>query len=226
MNNEKKLYEIFKFAIANPEKAKELYPELVEGLEERILNWSPEVCANIIQNEPNLFLKRRKKANVLIGLRREKYIKERIKFLADLITIDYADEVEIYARESVKDEILEELKYWVGLNKESLKQVKKKFSLYCELGSLFAHGLITFESGNYIFDGVKYSESTNMANHLIDNKILTKGIKGVQQNLTSFASVNNLRGYHKNKTVYKNIFDYCIENNLEMTQEFESIKFD
>jgi hypothetical protein len=100
--------------ILNPELAKKNYPELMEGLFDRIVNSEPFLKALLLQKLPEHFPKWKNEAEQYIGIKRIKMIEGYI----DLINIvlnkkEFPNEIEQQAFESVQIELTEQLEYWI-----------------------------------------------------------------------------------------------------------------
>jgi len=97
----------------NPELAEKYYPEIMEGLTERIKNWDSFRTALIIQKLPNLFPKWKTEIENFFGIKRTKMILQYIDLIKIvLIESKYNSEIEQIAVESVRAELTEQLEYW------------------------------------------------------------------------------------------------------------------
>lgn len=109
----KNISELVEWIILNPELAKRYYPELMQGLTERIKNSEPFLTAIIIQKLPDHFPKWKTDAEQYFGIKRTKTIQGYIKLINTVLTeYEYPTEIEQKAVESVKAELTEQLKYW------------------------------------------------------------------------------------------------------------------
>lgn len=97
----------------NPQLAEKYYPELMQGLTERIKNSEPFLTALIIQKIPVYFPTWKKEAEQYFGITRTKMIQGYIDLIKTvLIEYEYPTEIEQEAVESVRAELTEQLEYW------------------------------------------------------------------------------------------------------------------
>ena len=97
----------------NPELAEKYYPEIMQGLTERIKSSEPFLTALIIQKLPDHFPNWKTEAEKHFGIKRTKMIRGYIDLIkAVLIEYEYPSEIEQKAVESVRAELTEQLKYW------------------------------------------------------------------------------------------------------------------
>lgn len=97
----------------NPELAEKYYPEIMEGLTERIKKWDSFRTALIIQKLPNHFPKWKTEIENFFGIKRTKMILQYIDLIKIvLIESKYTSEIEQIAVESVRAELTEQLEYW------------------------------------------------------------------------------------------------------------------
>lgn len=97
----------------NPELAEKYYPEIMQGLTERIKSSEPYLTALIIQKLPDHFPNWKAKAEQYFGIKRKKMIQGYIDLIkAVLIEYEYPSEIEQRAVESVRAELTEQLEYW------------------------------------------------------------------------------------------------------------------
>jgi hypothetical protein len=110
----------------NPELAEKHYPELMQGLTQRIKNSEPFVTALIIQELPDHFPKWKTEADQYFGIKRTKMIQSYID-LIKVVLVDYESpsEIEQQGVESVRPELTELLEYWEKELKALPPQQKK-----------------------------------------------------------------------------------------------------
>lgn len=97
----------------NPDLAEKYYPEIMQGLTERIKSSEPYLTALIIQKLPDHFPNWKIEAEKYFGIKRTKIIQGYIDLIkAILIEYDYPSEIEQKAVESVRAELTEQLEYW------------------------------------------------------------------------------------------------------------------
>lgn len=97
----------------NPELAEKYYPEIMQGLTERIKSSEPFLTALIIQKLPNHFPNWKTEAEKYLCIKRKKMIQGYIDLIkAVLIEYEYPSEIEQKAVESVRAELTEQLEYW------------------------------------------------------------------------------------------------------------------
>jgi hypothetical protein len=97
----------------NPELAEKYYPELMQGLSERIKNSEPYLTALIIQKLPDHFPKWKTEAEQYFGIKKTKVIQGYINLINAVLTeYEYCTEIEQQAVESVRAELTEQLEYW------------------------------------------------------------------------------------------------------------------
>lgn len=97
----------------NPELAEKYYPEIIQGLTERIKSSEPFLTALIIQKLPDHFPNWKTEAEKYLCIKRKKMIQGYIDLIkAVLIEYEYPSEIEQKAVESVRAELTEQLEYW------------------------------------------------------------------------------------------------------------------
>lgn len=97
----------------NPELAEKYYPEIMQGLTERIKSSEPFLTALIIQKLPDHFPNWKTEAEKYLCIKRKKMIQGYIDLIkAVLIEYEYPSEIEQKAVESVRAELTEQLEYW------------------------------------------------------------------------------------------------------------------
>ncbi|KAF0237438.1 MAG: hypothetical protein FD181_2004 [Prolixibacteraceae bacterium] len=97
----------------NPELAEKYYPNVTNGLKERIQKSPPFQMALIIQKLPDHFPKWKTKAEKYFGTKRKKIINGYINLIKTvLFEYEYPGEIEQQAIESVRAELTEQLEYW------------------------------------------------------------------------------------------------------------------
>jgi hypothetical protein len=109
----KNIEEFVEWMALNPELAKKNYPELTMGLQNTILKAEPFVTALIIQKLPSHFAKWKSEAEQGLTSTRTKKIKGYIKLLNLVLNeLEYANEIEKQAIETVRVELTEQVDYW------------------------------------------------------------------------------------------------------------------
>jgi hypothetical protein len=107
----------------NPELAEKYYPEIMDGLTERIKNWDSFRTALIIQKLPNHFPKWKTEIENFFGVKRTKMISQYIDLIKIVLFENrYPNEIEQIAVESVRAELTEQLEYWESQLTPSLLQ--------------------------------------------------------------------------------------------------------
>ncbi|KXK42765.1 MAG: hypothetical protein UZ11_BCD004001145 [Bacteroidetes bacterium OLB11] len=97
----------------NPELAEKYYPEIMQGLTERIKSSEPFLTALIIQKLPDHFPNWKTEAEKYLCIKRKKMIQGYIDLIkVVLIEYEYPSEIEQKAVESVRAELTEQLEYW------------------------------------------------------------------------------------------------------------------
>lgn len=137
--------------VRNPELAEKHYPEIVEGLKNRIQSRPDFEGALIIQKLPTHFLKWKNESDNLFGLTKTKHAQEIIDLLQ--IILNAAGErssLETEAVDSVRDELAEQLEYW-----QRVRSNHKSTSIKIELSPdwpLSKEFLKEFQQMNYNFN--------------------------------------------------------------------------
>lgn len=107
------------WSVNNTELAKQLYPDVMNSMEERISNKPVYFTANVIQKIPEYFLQWREAAQKLTGSTKEKAIAQYITLLQLVKSEKHNPSIVIQeAVKTIRPELLEELLYW-------LKELKK-----------------------------------------------------------------------------------------------------
>ncbi len=96
----------------NPYLAEKEYPEITQGLKNRLKLSPPHETALIIQKIPEQFNLWRNEVNELYGITKKKKITQYIELLNLVLDSEYSTIVENEAVEHIRDEILEQLQYW------------------------------------------------------------------------------------------------------------------
>ncbi|MGB3586100.1 MAG: hypothetical protein WBA23_06150 [Tunicatimonas sp.] len=104
--------------VCNPELSEKYFPLLTNKLKKRIRKHPPHFTANIIQRLPEDFARSIAQIEKLYGTTKLKRIQQHI----DLIKLvsdqeSFSSEIEKMAIESVKDELTEQLEYWIRVKK-------------------------------------------------------------------------------------------------------------
>ena len=119
----KNIEEFVEWITLNPELAEKYYPEIMQGITERINSNEAYLTALIIQKLPEHFPKWKTDAEKHFGIKRKKTIQGYIDLIKTvLIEYDYSSEIEQMAVENVRAELAEQLEYWN-------KQIDTRFSL-------------------------------------------------------------------------------------------------
>jgi hypothetical protein len=109
----KNIEEWVEWVTRNPELAEKYYPEIMQGINDRIKSSEPYLTALIIQKLPDHFPNWKTEAEKYFGITRTKKILGYIDLIkVVLIEYDYPSEIEQNAVESVRAELTEQLKYW------------------------------------------------------------------------------------------------------------------
>lgn len=139
MDKELRLEKLTEWIVLNPELAKKKYPELMQGLVQRIKDSEPFLAALVIQKIPEHFPEWKTKAENHFGIKREKIIQgyiNTIKFV--LFGYKCSDEIEQKAVESVREELIEQLEYWERkLKTTPPQQTKTKTEQETQTGNNF-----------------------------------------------------------------------------------------
>lgn len=139
--------------VKNPELAEKHYPLLTSRIKKRIKKMPPFFTANIIQKLPELFPKAKLEYNEYFGEKRRKTIIEHIELIKFVLNdYEYTTEIERQAVESVRPELLEQLKLWEKelTEIESTQKLEKEFDkLADEYKEEYGHDI---PWGSYIFE--------------------------------------------------------------------------
>lgn len=109
----KDMEEWVKWLFNNPESAEKHYPLLIQGLKERIQNWSPFKIANLIQMLPENFPIRKAELNNQSNKYKEKRITEQIDLLNGILNgWQYSSKIIQQAIENIRPILTEQLEYW------------------------------------------------------------------------------------------------------------------
>lgn len=96
---------------------------------------------------------------------------------------------------------------------------KNPYPKYCEIGSLFAQGLIHKKGFNFYYKKRQFEDCSKLSRYL-QEKILK--IKTDVRQYIDGTLKDQSKNFYKSKTRMKNIIDYCNENNIKITEDFQS----
>ena len=105
------------------------------------------------------------------------------------------------------------------INNIKSKNRKKEFPKYCEVGSLFAQGLISLNKGYFYYKEKQFESAPKIA------KFLKEDVLDINTDVRQYIDATLKKGdknFYKSKTMMNNIIEYCKFNNIEITEGFQS----
>lgn len=149
-----------------------------------------------------------------------KYVKDKSEKLSKLyfLQIELTETNINYSKiQNVKDEIDFLFDDIFKINNVE-KNNKKEFPKYCEIGSLFAQGLISINKGYFYYKKRKFESAPEIS------RFLKKEILKIDTDIRQYIDATLKKGgksFYNSKRM-KIIIEYCKFNNIEITEDFQS----
>ena len=103
----------------------------------------------------------------------------------------------------------------------SPKPNENQYPFYCKIGVLFAKGQIQFKNKKYYYCNNSYVSIAKLSKHIQDEVLKTN--KAVRQYINDTIYNSGTKSFYKSYTMMKNVVDYCNDNNIKITTEFQDI---
>lgn len=104
---------------------------------------------------------------------------------------------------------------------KEIKSNKKQYPFYCQVGILFAKGQIQFKNQKFYFCNKPFVSIAKLSKYIKEEVLKTD--KSVRQYINDTIYNTGTKSFYKSYTMMKKIVDYCNDNSIEITTEFQDI---
>lgn len=174
-----------------------------------------EIISIGLENLPTMFLTEEDLLNKIISFVEDGKKKKFKKNIKDLVTYGVYFQLEPWMKVINREPKINSIEENITKEKEPKK--------YCEIGSLFAQGFIKKEKEEFYYKIKTFKTLTQLCIYL-NNEVLKKEVENIRQYIGSTLNETaNHQNFYSAKALIKNVWNYCITNNLKISEHYQSI---